>query len=129
MAMNKAEKQLEDAIDKARLYAAFQITPEITPDLPAPSSGVGFGADAHIYGYDFNEHTRKVFEAWSESVRNGTGHGERKHGSQGGRNLYSTKLLALQAMRNKIAMKSADILVGIDLMIDKELGKCNNPHS
>jgi hypothetical protein len=122
MAMNKAEKkQLEDAIDKARLYAAFYITPEITPDLPAPGSGDGMYA--HIYGYDFNEHTRKVFEAWSESTRNGTGHGERKHGSQGGRNLYSTKLLALQAMRHKIAMKSADVLASTDLMIDKELGK------
>ena len=122
MAMNKAgKKQLEDAIDKARLYAAFRITPEITPDLLAPSSGDGM--NTHIYGYDFNEYTRNVFEAWSESIRNGTGHGERKHGSRGRINLYSTKLLALQSMRHKIAMKSAEILADIDLMIDKELSK------
>ena len=122
MAMNKAEKkQLEDAIDKARLYAAFHITPEITPDLVAPNSDDGMYA--HIYGYAFNEHTRTVFEAWSESVRNGTGHKERKHGTQGKRDLYSTKSLALQALRHKVAMKTADILASIDLMIEKELNK------
>ena len=122
MAMNKAEKkQLEDAIDKARLYAAFHITPEIKPDLAAPNSDDGM--DAHIYGYDFNEYTCRVFEVWSESGRNGAGHGERKHGTQGKRDLYSTKSLALQALRHKVAMKTADVLVSIDLMIDKELNK------
>ena len=104
-----------------QLKAAFHITPEIKPDLAAPNGSDGMYA--HIYGYAFNEHTCKVFEAWSESVRNGTGHGERKHGTQGKRDLYSTKTLALQALRHKVAMKTADVLVSIDLMIENELIK------
>jgi len=119
MAMNKAEKQqLEDALEQVRIYKSFQITPKIEPDLQPPSSSSGFGA--HIYGYSFNSHTIHVSEAWSEFTRNGSGHGERKHAAQNGIALYSTKLLALQAMRHEVAIRAARLLADIDVQIEQE---------
>lgn len=113
--MNKKEqKQLADtehARDLAFALRWSRSTP-INPDIAIPPMG------DITYGFSFNEPSRTVSALWSESSRHGDDGSVL--GYQRGVSLYSTRKLALQALRHAVELRCAAVLLRIDTMIAKE---------
>lgn len=103
MAMNKAERaafelaQSELAIARALRWSRYK---PVEPDQPPPR---GFGE--YVEGWGTN--------AYSKSVKH-------RNASQGGIAIYSTKLLALQALRYEVERAAAKDLADIDAQIEAE---------
>lgn len=125
MAMNKKEQaELEklrnDVKYLPKLVKALRWTddkPEM--DLLKPNSGYISGWNYHYYGLE-----GRVSKMWSEKWGHGNGDGSnRNNGSREGINLYSTKLLALKALRSEMELKFAEKLLDIDMQIELELTK------
>ncbi|WP_134043815.1 hypothetical protein [Paraburkholderia caballeronis] len=129
MAMTKAEKarveQLETELREAK---ALRWTERVTPDIPVPMGG----SFAETSGYTLigSRDYIRVEPAWSSCVFHGTGYASSKEqkahrgsASQKGIALYSTRLLALRAMRFEIESGAAKRLSSIDKMIEDEIGK------
>ena len=119
MAMNK--KELAAMADLQRELAearALRFTQKVAPDLPAPAPS----SNAKTSGWDFNSYSFEVTQAWSESIAHGNGpaRDRRMIASKGAVPLYSTKLLALKAMRNKMEHKAARELAKVDALIERE---------
>jgi hypothetical protein len=118
--MTKKERAEFDAlIKRAETLAALRWTAPVAPDMPRPETG-------YIHGWTFNAYSGVVDAAWSGSVSHGRldDNGERpKYGSQGGRALFSTRLLALHALRHATEQACAEKLYAIDRAIDKEMSK------
>ena len=121
MSMNKKQTavfhELEAALRAAR---ALRFTEAIEPDVPVPhNSGMtrGFLFSAHVGG------SPCVEKACSNAVHHSFGRDD-KTTSQGACRLYSTRLLALRAMRHEVELKCAHILADIDAQIEKEKEKC-----
>lgn len=122
MAMTKKERAEFDAMRvKLATLAALRWTEPVKRDLPSPlSSSIG---DGYTSGYDFNAYSLEIMPAWSQSVRHGLrAAAPSRHGSasQNGRALFSTPLLALQAMRHAVELESAQKLAKIDMLIEVE---------
>lgn len=117
MAMTKKEKaEFDTAILKAQTLAALRWTDPVEKDLPVPESG------GLIEGWTFNTYIPEVTQMWSSSYSHGSGlRDEQKFSIQQGISLYSTKLLALKAMRHHIECESAEKLRRIDEQIKSEL--------
>lgn len=118
----EAEKRERIERDTAAL-AAFSWTGPVEPDLPVPET---FGQPN--FGWTFNAHAKRVEEAWSESNSHGSG-GREQHANkrvwgaaQNGIPLYSTKRLALQAMRHAVCMLAGHDLARIDKALKDEGG-------
>lgn len=111
MAMNKKELAYVESL-KERLALCF--TPEVAPDVPRP--GVD---DGLVIGYSFNAYSREVRKSCSSYLWHAVGSWD-KTDAQGAIEQYSTRLLALRAMRNAIEMRCARDLRGIDIMIEQE---------
>ncbi len=113
MAMNKKEQAAYDeAIDRANTLAAFHFTESVKRDVPPPDSG-------YTEGWDYNAHNPTVWLGWSSTTGHGTGaapkEGERyRSGSQGSRAMFSTKILALKALRHEMEIKFANELRKVD---------------
>lgn len=124
MAMNKKEQAEMAALRRAVLVAgAFVRTPSVRPDLPPPDrSGSG---QKYTEGFNYNVHTRAVYEAWSDSSYQGRGRapedGKYRSASQNPVSLFSTRLLALQALRAAVEIKVANELADIDAEIEREI--------
>jgi hypothetical protein len=119
MAMTKKEKeQLDDAVKQVQIVSALHWTRKVTKDVPIPQG------DEMTTGFDFNIHTRTVNQYYSFSHRHGRGqHGTGSIGSQNGLALYSTKTLALKAMRFEMEQEFARQLLSVDTEIEKEQSK------
>jgi hypothetical protein len=118
MAMTKKEKA---ALEEALTLSALRATAGAQPDVMPPSSFSG-----HTSGFLFAGERGdypKVFEAWSESVSHGRGESRlaSMSGSQGARSLFSSRLLALQALRRAVEIDCCKRLRRIDAMIEKEM--------
>lgn len=115
MAMTKKEKaEFEAAIKRANTLSALRWTDPVEKDLPRPDRG-------STSGWDYNAYSVRVYQAWSEPVSHGDGPARNGYsGSQGGIALFSTKLLALKALRHAVECDSAEKLRKIDEMIEKE---------
>ena len=116
MAMTKAEKaELQGLRDRLALVSALRWTEAVAPDLPAPAYG-----EPATSGWD-----RDGLRSWSESHRHGSGPAPEpgRSGYQRGRALYSSKLLALRAMRHKVELECAARLAQVDKMIEAEVTK------
>lgn len=127
MAMTKKEQA---AFDKARSYRSLRFSDYPTStDLDAKSSDTGL-----VAGFDFNvsrvfsmgsinSYSPAVYAAWSERNSHGTGDGSpetRRHSSQGGTLLYSTRKRALGALRRELEDRFASLLLQIDDAIAEE---------
>lgn len=115
MSMTKAEKQI---VEHLKIKLALSWTPLVRPDLPPPVYG------KTTSGWAFNEFTLNVMPAWSESIYHGIGSSapeSKMSGSQGSKWLYSTRLLALRAMRNEVELEAARRLRKIDAHIELEV--------
>lgn len=129
MAMNKSEKARMEALEQQlREAKALRWTDPVTPDIPPPEGGSmretsGFAALGSLqYG--------RVEPASSSCVAHGRGYSTRaeqqKAGSSGSQrpiHLFSTKLLALRALRNSMEREAAQRIAIIDKMIEDEIAK------
>jgi hypothetical protein len=117
MAMNKKEREAhEAALNQLRIQGALRFTTKVEFDVPPPLM------NSETQGWRKNSVSMVVDRGWSESVAHGSGESRKTShsGSQGCQWLYSTKLLALKALRNAIEMKAAEQLAAIDLRIEQE---------
>lgn len=129
MSMTKAEKTaLADALRAAAVNRALRWSdPAPARDLPIPtsaaadSSGWDFNASA-ARGYSGGLSSAGVFRAWSSCVSHGQG-ARNSSGAQCGRALYSTRALALRALRAAIEAETAALLADIDVEIEKETAR------
>ena len=119
MAMNKKERE---ELEAAKTVAALRWTAPVHTDVPPPEPSTG----GETNGWDFNSHSMRVRRSWSTCISHGEGESnDRRYGSaaQGGVHLFSTRLLALRAMRHQIERTVAATLRSVDRMIEEELAK------
>lgn len=115
MAMTKKEQAaMQAAIDRAETLAALRWTGPVARDVGVPLQG-------YSEGWDYNAHSQRVWLGWSDRVAHGEGKvpeaGKYRSGSQGSRRMFSTKALALSAMRYEMEQKAAADLMRVDRQI------------
>lgn len=123
MAMTKKEAEaVRLALEKARILGALRFTSPVECDVPRP--GHEPGAPKQTQGFDFNAYGKRVWIGWSTSVSHGEGvidpDGNSRSGSKNGRDMFSSKLLALKAMRCQLEQEYAKSLAKIDALIESE---------
>ena len=111
MALNKKEKEYMESIER---LAALHITPSVFCDVMPPSN-----EDLSV-GYTYNSHSLLIEESCSSSTRHSKGRSDKTQ-SQLPIEMYSSKEMALRAMRNEIEKQFAKDLRYVDLMINKEV--------
>lgn len=124
MAMNKKEQLEFDSLRMtAAINRALRWSPEraIEPDVELPESHSG-----HSEGFLFIAHgAGRIEKAWSQRMSHGTGEFPEKDihrsGTQGGRKLYASRVLALRAMRCEMEYQFAATLAKIDQQIEAEI--------
>jgi hypothetical protein len=125
MAMNKTEQAMvADLKRELAMAKAFRFTDDILPDVPIPP------ANETTRGWTFNQYSRRVAPVvsrygshkanWSDDEEPEFSH---VSGSQGGLALYSTKELALRALRRALEGEYARALAHLDATIDAERNK------
>jgi hypothetical protein len=120
MAMTKKE---QEKMEELLIISALRYTTEVQPDIQPPPLGQ-IGNEIRN-GYLYNTYTLRITEACTSSIyHNDNGHDRTT--SQGSCSLYSTKLLALKAMRNEAEKQYAKKLREIDKMIEKEMELLEN---
>ena len=119
--MTKKEiAQFEALENELRLAKAFRFTPQVLPDVEAPNAG-----QPDTKGYIFIAAGNCTRLAASSSSRHITGAHQVPDprvgiATQGGIPLYSTKLLALRALRHEVEKECAARLAAIDKQIEAE---------
>lgn len=115
MALNKKEQAEFAEMKKALAEAkALRFSEIVQKDVPPPN-----GHDALTTGWDFNLYSKRVIPCCSSQIGHGYGRTD-KTDSQNSRALFSTKTLALKALRNAYEAKAAEDLAMIDAMIAAE---------
>lgn len=119
MAMTKKEIAAFAELQKDLVVArAWRRTEPVMRDLSVPRNG-------EISGWIFNLHSKRVEPAWSGFTCHGRGYATRKEArgsaSQNGIALFSSKLLALRAMRYEAEEEAVRMLAEIDAQIADEL--------
>ena len=116
MSMTKKERQMfEDLLTAAALRSTSEVKPDLllTEDMSKPIVGylpiAECSDSARVEKYTSTQCTHTPFGS--------------SCGSQGGRDLYSTKLLALKALRYKVEESCAVRLRRVDRMIEAEQGE------
>lgn len=118
MAMTKKEKlQWDTLVQKLRVAAAFHRTEPVAFDVPPPANG---DYNRIVNGWSFNDYNQEVHPSCSSSVNHNRS-GWNKTNSQNPINQYSTKLLALRALRFAAEENAAVILAKIDKKIEEEM--------
>jgi len=118
--MKKLKEQIKIAEEQRNLALALRWTEKVMPDVAKPEAG----SNVKTQGFIFNCHTAQVDAMWSESTRHGRASSP-VNGYQGSISMYSTKLLALKALRHEIEVRSAEALRDIDKRIAAELEAVN----
>ena len=117
MPMNKKEQAL---MEELLTVSALRYTADVEKDVPMPEPCSGKDSRGFLY-YGEGGDCPMIEEMESSAVshkRVGT-----STGSQGGRSLYSTRLLALKALRREVEKVCAKRLSGVDIMIEREENK------
>lgn len=120
--MNKKEqKAFDDLKEQLRLAKAMRFTEDVKEDVPIPTQWGQLNR-----GWLFNAHRWKSYgncNAVDRACSSSTGHdfgNDTKTSTQGGKALFSTKLLALKAMRRQIELEYAKSLADLDKLIEEE---------
>jgi len=121
MAMTKKEQQaMADLQQELRLAKAMRFTEDVRPDV-APPSGSGL-TKGFLYNNYIGGHSGPHVEpACSGCVSHAFGQDDHTT-TQDPKFLYSTRLLALRALRHSVEIQVATLLAGIDQQIEEELG-------
>lgn len=116
MAMNKKERAAFHALtQELRIAKALRFTEPVNRDIAPPTdSGIRNGWDFNDYSEGF------VKKACTSASYHSFGCWD-KTDSQRPRMIYSSRLLALRAMRHSMEKKYAAILANVDAEIEKEL--------
>lgn len=124
MAMNKREQAEMEALKQELAEAkALRFTEDVQPDVLPPYSGFG-GLDELRRGWRgqyvaIRVDAGPVIKACTSSISNGTGW--ERASSQHPRELYSTRVLALRALRRDLENACAKELARLDAEIAAEL--------
>lgn len=124
MAMTRKEKEYVLTLEhELRISRALRFTSKIEPDVKIPSSLEGISK-----GYLFNSYIEnpRVERSCSSCVSHSFGNDD-KTSSQGARMLYSSKILALKALRHELEIKCAEKLAMVDKWIEDEDSKQGTP--
>jgi hypothetical protein len=120
MSMTKKEKEFIDKfITELMIQAAFRWTDAVTYDIQPPTLD---DSDRLRKGFLFNAHYLIVDKACTSSIFHSS-RGDEKTTTQNPHPLYSTRLLALKAMRHEVEKACAMKLLKIDVQIEAERGK------
>ena len=124
----KEQKEWQDKLDKlkkelliANQWNALRRTSSVARDVKPPE-----GVSEYRDGWDYNVHSKSVMRCWTSCVSHGRLKEEEEVankfgvGSQNVKHLYSTKLMALRALRHEIEKMTARELYDIDLLIQQE---------
>jgi len=114
--MNKKEQAYVEELE-TRLALRFTGEGPLLPDVASPSPGER--GSRLIKGFAFNGYSKRVDVACSSSVHHSVGRDDRTDRQQP-KSLYSTRKLALQAMRREMEMNFARELRAVDRMIAAE---------
>jgi len=98
-----------------RVSRAWKLTDPVTPDIPVPAWEEGIKN-----GYLYNTYSLRIEKACTNSINHNYG-GWDKTTTQQPRELYSTPVLALRAMRYEIERVCLEKLAKVDAMIEAEL--------
>ena len=109
--MNKKDQQMVEAL-KTKL--ALRFTETIRADVLIPID------DKIVNGYSYNSYNTRVEKSCSSGFFHSIGKWD-KTDAQRSINQYSSRLLALKAMRNELEFRYAFELRQVDLMIEEEL--------
>ena len=117
--MPRLTKKEREAQERQRreeqIRAALRWTdPTPVPDVPIPDDSMRLST-----GYLFNSYTGRVNVACSSSTHHAVGQTDTTT-TQGPRRLYSTRLLALQALRVAMEWECAKALAEVDEQIARE---------
>lgn len=112
MVMTKKEKKM---VEDLKTKLALRFTEQVKPDIDYPKI-----EDDLINGYQFNSYRKEIYKSCSTSYSHGTRQWD-KISSQQPIQQYSSKLLALKAMRNEVEKQCAIDLRSVDILIEKEL--------
>ena len=115
MAMNKAEKE---QVEQLKFQLALRWTQPVLKDVPIPKAGLSTG---YMFAGARGDYAR-VDVACSSVVHHGFGYSD-KTTSQQPMELYSSRLLALKALRHESEKYCASILRRIDKQIEDEGSK------
>lgn len=125
MAMNKKEQAAFEAMKREILLAkAFRFTERVKPDIMPPTTSElrkGWHYNSYIGSYSGPRVHRACTSAVHHSIGNDT-----KTDTQQPLSLYSTKLLALRALRHDVEKQVANILADIDEQIEAEKADSGN---
>jgi len=116
MAMSKKEQALVEAL---LTEAALRRTSPVAPDVPVPT---GSGLTKGFLFSGAHSSDPGVQKACSSSVHHAIGRDDQTR-TQQPRSLYSTKLLALKALRYEVESHCAAILRRVDKQIEDEQGE------
>lgn len=109
----KKEAELLQQQRESRIRAALHWTePAAGPDVGIPDD-----YKTLVTGYTFNAYAMQVYEACTTEFFHAVGRTDRVE-AQGPLRLYSTRLLALRALRNAVERECAERLAKIDQMIE-----------
>lgn len=117
-------KQTKQQREAEALHAALRWTDRIERDMPVPSQGIISGWEHNVYSATETQIGKSmVYPAWSSSNAHGKGRfpGDSEWKDEGGRALYSSKLLALRGLRNDAERWFAETLRKIDKCISVEM--------
>lgn len=118
MAMNEKERTEFDAAKKAVVVArALNWSEPVARDLLPNNAVVG-----EVCGFTFNAYNGEVLYALSGTVSHATSRDDfpKRTSTQRGIAMFSTKLLALKAMRHEVEKECAEKLAKIDMQIQAE---------
>jgi hypothetical protein len=115
MSMTKKEHaEMEDLRTQLRIAKAFRFTEKVRPDVLIPTGNTL----SKGFLYNASNMAWRVVPACSSSVGHNFGSSDRTT-TQRGMALYSTRLLALRALRNDAEQQCAKWLADIDKEIEK----------
>lgn len=125
--MNKKEQamvgdlraEVRNVYDLLRIAKALRWTERVPPDVPVPQ-GHGELSKGYLPNSHYDNGRGRVSPACSTSVGHSEGRDD-KTTSQGARQLYSTRLLAIRAMRHEMELRFARMLADVDERIEKEM--------
>jgi hypothetical protein len=113
--MNKKEQAY---IEELHTRLALRWTGPVEKDVPPPIWKPGVFNEL-LKGFTFNSYSLAVNESCSSSIHHST-HDSTKTTTQGAIHMFSSRMLALKAMRHQVEKECASRLRQIDKMIEKE---------
>jgi hypothetical protein len=117
MTMNKREQaEVAELRHQLALARALRCTPVVLPDVPIPTR---FHNLVKGFLYCASQSAWRVEPACSSCHEHSFGNND-KTTIRDGKKLFSTRLLALRALRNDAERQCAEWLAAIDAMIDRE---------